>query len=92
MSTLSVREQIIAFYKQPCAGKTDDIDRCNCFLHSYTISTETPTTDNINHLRPFIESIEASTLPETTLTLKFLKDYAKSFTSPNLTFEGANWN
>ena len=91
-----IAEFIQNIYTSECKGKQNDIDKCNCFLHSYSYNGG-PETNNFQTLKPYIEYVASIHPIEMELTISLLKEYAKSFSSssflslPTIDFSNANF-
>ena len=79
-------------YNAKCGGDID-IDKCNCFLHSFTvldksdhIDSDCDSIDEFTHLIPFIKYIYSVHDSNNKLDLKTVKSYASKFTDPNIEF------
>lgn len=89
MTMNTVRKQIKDIYDEKCNGNDGVIDKCNCYLHSYTSKNNG---NDFIDLEPFIKFVEDNHNCDIPLTCQLLKSYAKNYiNNDDLSFEDCNW-
>jgi len=78
-------------YTSECKGKQNGVDKCNCFLHSYSSHISGVHGNKFQTLKPYIEYVVLIHPEKMELTISVLKQYAKSFSSTTLDFSTANF-
>ena len=99
-TAIMAAKQVEKIFSAHCGGdntKEGGEDKCNCFLHSYTVTEEDgeimEVPHNVEQLQHFVDYLDELTDDSDTLTFHKIKTHAKNFVDdqyPKLSFKFSN--